>query len=307
MKTGANKQESSGTTSNTYDVQSPFCDSSTVKVINDFGDDLLFGKLNGRGTGLTGGYTSSIGQTAQAVLPTYAGWNGFVALPDPVLGTGASNIQMASSSAQDAAAGTGIYQYIVFYLDLQKSPHVEFVTLTGTTPVTLAAKNVYHFQFAFPAARGSGFAATGLGTVTANVGTVWLGIGAFAGATGFATSNYMWNRPGDGFLSSTIYCVPSGKMGTLWSVKFNSDTAVACSFKTYSRSDRNSPWSLNAEDNVTTGTSIQRTLAGGFMPAGGEFTVIANKTTAAANIACNFVMTLYEASVKVFSQGNPNF
>src|ERR1700752_4392533 len=121
MKTDTNKPPSSENTSNVYDTHSPFSDSATVKVINDFNDDLLFGRLNSRSTGFTGGYTSSIGQSPpQAVLPPYSGWNGYVFLPDPVLGTGASNIQMASSSAQDAAAGTGIYQYIVFYLDLQK-------------------------------------------------------------------------------------------------------------------------------------------------------------------------------------------
>jgi hypothetical protein len=197
-----------------------------------------------------------------------------------------------------------MYGYIVFYLDTAFEIRTEIVFLTGTTPVNLVATGVYHYMYAFPIVRGSTYGAgTGLGTITANIGAVWVGVGTFNVSTGFATSNYMWNRPGDGFLSSTIYVVPARRVGTLWSVKFNSDRTVSCNFKTYARSSRNDPWSLNAEDNVTTGILIQRTLSGGFMAAGGEFTVIANKTQATANIGANFVLTAYEINVKYYSQG----
>jgi hypothetical protein len=117
----------------------------------------------------------------------------------------------------------------------------------------------------------------------------------------------MWNRIGDGFLSSGVYVVPAGKFGSLWSVKFNSDTSTACLFRTYSRGSRNDSWSLNAEDNVNTGVVIRRSLAGGFLPAGAEFTVIANKTANVNNISGNFVMCCYEFSARCFSQGNSDF
>ena len=294
-----------GSTTNTVRNDSPFIDANAVKVVNSFDDDFLVGRLNGRGTGFTGGYTSSIGQTPQAVMPTYSGWNGFMPLPDPAVGTGSSDVKLASSSTQDAVGGTGIYFYIVFYLNLIYELRSEIIPLSGTTPVTLIAKFIYHFQFAFPVSRGSTFPSLGLGTMSSNIGTVWLGIGTtFSGTTGFNTANYMWNRPNDGFLSSSIYVVPANRLGTLWTVKFNSDTTVASSFKTYNRSSRGLPWTLNAEDTVNTTIAIQRSLSGGFMPAGAEFTVFANKTTGASNISANFVLTCYEISSKSYSQGS---
>jgi hypothetical protein len=306
-KTAANRPLTDATNSTVSNTHSPFAEATLVKVINEFEDDLLTARLNGRGTGFTGGYTSNISQTTQSVMPSYSGWSGFTPLPDPVLGTGASTIRMASSSTQDSATGTGTYLYIVFFLDLTLTPRTELVALNGTTPVNLLSTNVYHFMYGFPILSGSGFIPT-TGQVTSNVGTIFLGIGgSFSTSTGFNTANYMWNRPNDGFMSSGVYVVPRNKRGTLWTVKFNSDTGVACTFKTYSRSSRTSAWSLNAEDNVVTGLVIRRTLAGGFLPAGAEFTVVGNKTAATANIAANFVMTCYEFSERCFSQGNADF
>jgi hypothetical protein len=302
-----NRPLSSATNGNVFTAYSPFSDAMLTKTVNDFEDDLLTGRMNGRGTGFTGGYTSSIANTTPtAVIPSYSGWSGTIPLPDPTLGTGASAIKVASSSTQDSPTGTGAYLYILFYLDLTLTPKTEVFALNGTTPVTLACKDVYHFQYAFPILPGSGYNVTG-GIITSNVGQIWLGIGTtFSTTTGFNTVNYMWNRIGDGFMSSTIYVVPKNKMASLWNVKLSSDTTVSCLFKTYSRSGRTACWSLNAEDNVNTGIVIRRTLAGGFLPAGAEFTVIANKTASAANIACNFVMSCYEFSSRIYNQGNPD-
>lgn len=308
MKSSSNLQTPQAHISNTVASHPPTSDASAVKVVNSFDDDLLVGRLHGRTTGFTGGYSSDVQNVYHAVIPSYSGWNGYMQLPDPIVGTGAANIQMASSSAEDSPGGTGNFMYIVFYLDLSYMVRTEVVALNGTTPVTLLSKNVYHFQFAFPIARGATFGTgTGHGTLSSNVGTIWLGIGAFSGATGFATANYMWNRPGDGFLSSTIYVVPYGRLGTLWSVKFNSDTSISCSFRTLNRTNRSSPWTVNAEDNVSTGLVIQRSLSGGFMPAGAEFTVAVAKTVNSGTIAANFVLTAYEINAKYYSQGNPDF
>lgn len=301
-----NRPLSSSTNGNVFTAYSPFSDALLVKSVNDFEDDLLTGRMNGRGTGFTGGYTSNINNTPGAVMPPYTGWSGWVPLPDPVVGTGANPIKVASSSTQDSLTGTGASALIIFYLDITLAPKNVIVALNGTTPVTLnMVSDVYHFQYAFPIAVGTGYNVTA-NNVTSNVGTLWLGIGAsFSTTTGFSTVNYMWNRPGDGFMSSSVYVVPKNKQASLWNVKLNSDTTVSCLFKTYSRASRTSCWSLNAEDTVNTGIVIRRTLAGGFLPAGAEFTVIANKT-GGTNISCNFVMCCYEFSTRIFNQGNPD-
>lgn len=305
-KGALNRPSTSATNSSVFQVHSPFNDAGLVKVVNDFEDDLLTGRMNGRGTGFTGGYSNDISLTPTAVLPPYSGWNGWVPLPDATTGTGAANVYMASSSTQDASGGTGCYVYIVIFQNLQKQVMMEFVEITGTTPKLLNAKNIYHFMYAFPVGQAGSAYNRLTNAITSNIGTIWCGIGTFSTTTGF-TTNYMWNRPGDGFLSSTVYVVPAGKYGSLWSVKLNSDTGTACLFRTYSRGSRNDSWSLNAEDNVNTGMVIRRSLAGGFLPAGAEFTVIANKTANVNNISGNFVMCCYEFSARCFSQGNADF
>jgi hypothetical protein len=188
---------------------------------------------------------------------------------------------------------------VLFLLDTNFNQIVLFTTLNGTTPVTLAVTDVYHFSLGFVVAGGTAYSRQGFAS---NIGALYVGSGTFNTTTGFAT-NYMWNRPGDGFVSSTIYVCPKGYIALLKSVKFNSDTSVSTIFQTIGRSARTAPWSIGSEDTVNTTLVIERSLNGGFVGAGGEYTCVARKTVNTANISCNFVMTLLEVRVP---QSNPN-
>lgn len=75
---------------------------------------------------------------------------------------------IASASANDASAGTGIRSVEVHYLDAALTPRSEFVTLNGITPVAMAATNVRFIQCIHAFTVGSvGYAS---GTITASSG-----------------------------------------------------------------------------------------------------------------------------------------
>ena len=68
---------------------------------------------------------------------------------------------IVSTSANDAAAGTGIRTVHVHYLDNSLNEQVEVVTMNGVTPVTLAATNVRFVQYIHAETAGSGGVAAG--------------------------------------------------------------------------------------------------------------------------------------------------
>ena len=271
-----------------------------VKVCNDFSEDTIHGTVSGRRTGFCGGYTSSIANDFSSVMPGL-GAGVFTPLPPDTVGTTSETVQIASTSTSDSAAGTGISAMIIFFLDLSYQEQFIVAPLNGQTPVTLSFPTgvfAQHFLYAFPIAKGVGVVPPG--NIVSNVGVIYMGVGTFSTSTGF-TKNYMWNRIGDGFISSAVYVVPKGYRGALWSVKFNTDHTSTVSYKTVYRVNRSSPWQLLAEDTVNNTTVIQRSIAGGFFTVGAEFTVIA-KRNSGTNIASNFVLTAHEISESCFTQ-----
>lgn len=75
----------------------------------------------------------------------------------------AAGVQMAvvSTSANDAAAGTGIRTLDIHYLDANLAEQTETVTLNGTTPVNTVATNIRFIQCMHMVTFGSGKAAAG--------------------------------------------------------------------------------------------------------------------------------------------------
>lgn len=264
---------------------------SSVLVGNDFKTDFLQGGIGFRDTGFTGGYVDDIATTESYVLPGNPTTLNLPLLPN---GTGTTPVFIASTSTQDSGSGTGVSLFILQFLGTQFQKIDEVIALNGTTPVEIQTKFIYHFRVGFAIAAGSGRAA---GALTSNIGTIYVGSGAFNTSTGFAT-NYMWNRPGDGFVSSGLYVVPRNTIAQLTSVKYNADRDVSVKFAVKARASRQSVWSVGAEDNVNTTIVIERSLTGGFLSPGGEIVVTGRKTQNVANISCNFVMTALEQNTE---------
>ena len=107
----------------------------------------------------------------------------------------AAGVQMSvvSTSANDAAAGTGIRTVDIHYLDANLADQTETVTLNGTTPVNTVATNIRFVQCMHMNTYGSGKSAAG--TITASVGA----------------QNYAEISTGFVRCSSSIRMVPAGK------------------------------------------------------------------------------------------------
>lgn len=100
---------------------------------------------------------------------------------------------IVSSSADDAAAGTGARTVTVTYLDDSFAEHTETVTLNGTTAVTLTADDVYRVN-------DMNVATVGSGGVTA---------GDISLKNGTDTIGYI--AAGNNCYRQGVYTVPAGK------------------------------------------------------------------------------------------------
>lgn len=114
-----------------------------------------------------------------------------------VFPTVAQRMQVVSTSASDAAAGTGMQKVHIHYLDAAYNVQSEQVTLNGLTPVQTVATNVL---------RINGFHAIQLGTGGAAAGVVSLQ--AVGGATTYAVISAGFDS-----CRQAVYTVPAGVTG----------------------------------------------------------------------------------------------
>lgn len=295
MKTISNSENSNYVESSVAKI-SPTTRIMPVRLMNNIYEDFIFGKLPGRTTGVAAGYISDASITTSLILPGNPTTYPFIP------SSGFSDIRMKSTSALDSASSSGSYIQIVFICNTDFEFLSEIVFLNGQTPVSLITPNIYHVYYSFPIAGGLLYNGNNL---NANAGQLYIGRGNSTPTGGFDT-NYAWNRINDGFTSSSIYVVPKGKKASLWSVKYNADRAVSVIFKTYVRPSRANQWSLQSEDNCATTIVIERSLIGGALDPGAEFTVVGFKTQNTANISANFVMTIYEFVDKLYQDYSAN-
>jgi len=82
----------------------------------------------------------------------------------------ASGLQLsvASTSADDAAGGTGVRSIVILYLDAELEERTLFLALDGLTPVLTPATDIRFVQYMFMLSAGSGGVAAG--TISASVG-----------------------------------------------------------------------------------------------------------------------------------------
>jgi hypothetical protein len=103
-------------------------------------------------------------------------WEGSaVTIPYPNQSIG-EQVVIVSTSANDAAAGSGVRQIEIHYLDATGNEQMETVTMNGTTPVNSATTNIRFIQYIHASSVGS-FGASAAGDITiykvANPATVY--------------------------------------------------------------------------------------------------------------------------------------
>lgn len=142
----------------------------------------------GRVPGAT--HFSAYGRRTTAGAESNILWpDGAYALP-PAAGV---QMSLVSTSANDAAAGTGIRTVEIHYLDNNLIERIETVTMNGLVPVLTVATNIRFIQCMHMTTYGSG--KTAAGTITASVGA----------------QNYSEISVGKARCSSSVRMVPAGK------------------------------------------------------------------------------------------------
>lgn len=122
-------------------------------------------------------------------------WGGPTAIY--VFPTGPMQMQVVSSSANDAAAGTGLRAVRIHYLDHNYQPQITDVTLNGLTPVLTTPVDI---------ARINGMHAIAVGSNIVSVGNISLTAVGGAVTYGFISA-------GDNTSRQAIYTVPDGMWG----------------------------------------------------------------------------------------------
>lgn len=106
-------------------------------------------------------------------------------------------MQISSTNANDTAAGTGLRQILIHYLDDNYLPQIEIVTLNGLTPVLTAATNILRINGMHAVAVGSNLRSVGAISLTNLAATI---------TYGFIDANFTSSR-------QAIFTVPDGVFG----------------------------------------------------------------------------------------------
>lgn len=126
----------------------------------------------------------------------------------------AQQMQVVSTSASDAAAGTGVQTVIIHYLDNSYNPQEEVVTLNGVTPVNTVATNILRINGLHAKTVGAGGASAGNISLT-NIG---------------ATITYGYIVAGNNTARQAIFTIPAGMNGYLTHWQGSSGTATGTHF-----------------------------------------------------------------------------
>lgn len=164
-------------------------------------DDLIsFGRIPSAIPWAQNGYNGDVGATVEDIWAVSTTYNWLAA---------AAQLEIVGG-AGDVAAGAGVQQVQLFYLDAAFGEHSEIITMTGAVPANTVANNIFRIQ-SFRAYRVGAN-----GVASANIDIRSLGGGAVRDRilSGFTASR------------SSIWTVPAGKTLYLDSIVFSSGSAA---------------------------------------------------------------------------------
>jgi len=186
------------------------------------------------------GYNGNIGTTYETM------WDASTKYTWP---TAAGQMEIISTSANDAAGNTGIQSVIITYLDGNHVEHQEILATNGLTAVPTVAVNMFRINY---------FAAYTVGTNGSSVGAISLrGVG---GGTTYAYIPAIGNSAEDLF-----YTVPAGRTLYVTSFAFStSDATKGIRFRNIMKYDqvdqRATGFFLTASELVSFNTTFYREL-----------------------------------------------
>ena len=155
--------------------------------------DIAQGNISGHLNVFCNGYNPDVDNTEEHLWPV----GGLYSFPSSAI-----QMQVVSTNANDAAAGTGVQTVRIHYLDNTYAEQTEDIILNGTTPVNTVATNILRINAFHAIAAGSGGKASG------NISIQSVGGG----------TTYGQITPGRNNAQQAIYTVPAGK--TFYIVKW---------------------------------------------------------------------------------------
>ena len=176
-------------------------------MVGDYNLNVLRGLVTGHAMVSIVGHDSAIGTTRVTIAPSLAAGN----IDQSSLAATAVTVDVASTSANDDVAGTGLLTLQLQGLDSLGAAQTEDITLTGATEVTSA--NTYSAI--------TGWVGLTTGSGNTNDGVIWVGNGTFTAgvpATKFFSGDAEFNKG-----LTAYYVVPAGK--TLYLRTFTSTIA----------------------------------------------------------------------------------
>jgi hypothetical protein len=154
-----------------------------------------------------------LGYLGSASTSSLTVWDGATQYVYPTV---QQRMEIVSSSANDTLAGTGIQKVKIYYLDATGAEFTEIVSMSGTTPVSTVATNIY---------RINDFVASQVGTNGMSVGNIVIRNLATTPVYSEIAAGYTRDR-------SVIYTVPKGKTLFVTSMTFG------CVYTTSGKSER---------------------------------------------------------------------
>lgn len=159
-----------------------------IQRLDEFYLEVSRGNVPGHRVALITGSSSVVGAAETTLMP----FNAIYQFP-----TSAAVVQVASTDANDTAAGTGARTIQIFGLDANYVEQNEVITLSGTTPVS--SVNLYlRINVSIITTAGSG---------GVNAGTVYVGTGTFTAGVPAVKLDIV--SPGKNYTQVGVYTVPA--------------------------------------------------------------------------------------------------
>ena len=212
-------------------------------------------------------------------------------IPITIPSNTAEKFSMASTSANDTAAGSGAQTIFILGLDSAKATSFEILALSGTTPV-LTVNDYTRINKIF---------VWGAGATEGNEGTIYLSNEAQTWTAGGVPTTILYTNIciGCSYANTAVYTTPATTTATVVgnvSVSTNvSGTKEVTVYVESRRAATGSAWLRTANLPITTGTSTFNISGSGQYTPGTDIRIRGTATTANTNITVYFVLLNYTA------------
>lgn len=252
-------------------------------LAKDYEKEVQLGNVTGAAWFDMHAHNETVGTSVETVAPEMGG---LVVRPED------AQVAIASTSANDTAAGTGARTVRLTYLDPSNVQKTEDFTMNGQTEVASVAADVATIQGVEVLTSGT----TG-NTTGGNEGTIWVGaVGSFTAGVPSAGNRYGSVEVNTGKSQLGFYRVPASKKLLLLRSSVIGSSSKETELWMYTRAS-GGQWHGEHQWNLSNGVIPYADVAGEVLAAGADFELRAKKSsgTGDADIHWTVKGILYDA------------